>query len=155
MVSKEQKRASLHEKLQILRTLTHSQAANKRSIIADASTYIKDLKQKISKLNQEIACTQNTTSPTLCEEPSQLVSVEVVEKGFLISVFTNKNSPGLLASILEAFDVLGLTVLEARASCAGSFRLQAVGGEDEGEEVIDAQAVEEAVMHAIRSYPGN
>jgi hypothetical protein len=57
------------------------------------------------------------------------VSVEVVEKGFLISVFTNKNSPGLIAAILEAFDVLGLTVLEARASCAGSFRLQAVGGE--------------------------
>jgi hypothetical protein len=41
----------------------------------------------------------------------------------------DKNSPGLLASILKAFDVLGLTVLEARASCAGSFRLQAVGGE--------------------------
>jgi hypothetical protein len=51
--------------------------ANKRSIIADASTYIKDLKQKISKLNQEIACTQNTTSPTLCEEPSQLVRIDI------------------------------------------------------------------------------
>jgi hypothetical protein len=57
------------------------------------------------------------------------VGVEVFEKGFLISVFMDKNSPGLLASILKAFDVLGLTVLEVRASCAGSFRLQAVGGE--------------------------
>ena len=57
------------------------------------------------------------------------VSVEVLEDGFLISVFMDKNSPGLLASILKAFDVLGLTVLEARASCASSFRLQAVGGE--------------------------
>uniref|UniRef100_A0ACD5USE0 Uncharacterized protein n=1 Tax=Avena sativa TaxID=4498 RepID=A0ACD5USE0_AVESA len=155
MVSKEQKRASLHEKLQILRALTHSQAANKKSIIADASTYIKELKQKISKLNQEIACVHNTTSTALGEEPSPLVSVEVLEKGFLISVFMDKNSPGLLASILEAFDVLGLTVLEARASCASSFRFQAVGGEDEGEEVIDADAVEQAVMQAIRSYPGN
>jgi hypothetical protein len=57
------------------------------------------------------------------------VGVEVFEKGFLISVFMDKNSPGLLASILKAFDVLGLTVLEARASCASSFRLQAVVGE--------------------------
>ena len=51
--------------------------ADKKSIIADASTYIKDLKQKISKLNQEIACAQNTTSTSLCEEPSPLVGINV------------------------------------------------------------------------------
>src|SRR5436190_12712989 len=86
---------------------------NKMSIIADASTYIKDLKQKIAKLNQEIASTQHTN---MGQEPSPLVSVEVIEKGCLINVFVDKSSPALLASILEAFDELGLTVLEARAS---------------------------------------
>jgi hypothetical protein len=93
---------------------------NKMSIIADASAYIKDLKQKIAKLNQEFASAQDTYN-------SPLVSVEALEKGFLINVFVDKSSPVLLASILEAFDELGLTVLEARASCAGSFRLEAVG----------------------------
>uniref|UniRef100_A0A0D9WF91 Plant bHLH transcription factor ACT-like domain-containing protein n=1 Tax=Leersia perrieri TaxID=77586 RepID=A0A0D9WF91_9ORYZ len=153
MVSREQKRASLHDKLQILRTLTHSHAVNKMSIISDASTYIKDLKQKIAALNKELACAQNMN---ICEEPSPVVRVQVLEKGFLINVFMDKSSPGLLASILEAFDGLGLTVLEARASCSNSFRLQAVGAEhDEADGLIDANAVELAVMQAIKSFPGN
>ncbi|KAG8085187.1 hypothetical protein GUJ93_ZPchr0010g9050 [Zizania palustris] len=127
MVSREKKRASLHEKLQILRTLTHSHAVNKLSIISDASTYIKDLKQKIAALNKlEIASPQNTN---ISEEPLPVVRVQVLEKGFLINVFMDKTIPGLLSSILEAFDELGLTVIEARASCSSSFRLQAVGGE--------------------------
>uniref|UniRef100_A0A0A9H1U6 Plant bHLH transcription factor ACT-like domain-containing protein n=1 Tax=Arundo donax TaxID=35708 RepID=A0A0A9H1U6_ARUDO len=145
MVSREQKRAILHEKLQVLRSVTHSHAGNKMSIIVDASTYIKELKQKIGKLNQEIASAEHTP----------LVSVEVLEKGFLINVFVEKSSPGLLASILEAFDGLGLTVLEARASCAGSFRLEAVGGEDEDEARIDADVVEQAVVQAIKNCPLN
>ncbi|KAF0928075.1 hypothetical protein E2562_037667 [Oryza meyeriana var. granulata] len=150
MVSREQKRASLHEKLQILRTLTHSHAVNKMSIISDASTYIKDLKQKIAALNKELACEQN---PNICEEPSPLVRVQVLEKGFLINVLMDKSSPGLLASILEAFDELGLTVIQARASCSSSFRLEAVGGE-EADGVIDAHAVELAVIQAIKRSPG-
>ncbi|TVU18849.1 hypothetical protein EJB05_34964 [Eragrostis curvula] len=150
MVSREQKRAILHEKLQVLRTVTHSHAGNEMSIIADASTYIKDLKQKIAKLNQEIASAQQ---PNICPELSPLVSVEVLEKGFLINVFVEKSSPGLLPSILEAFDELGLTVLEARASCDGTFRLEAVGGEDEDEALINAHDVEQAVVQAIKNCP--
>uniref|UniRef100_A0A0E0L162 Plant bHLH transcription factor ACT-like domain-containing protein n=1 Tax=Oryza punctata TaxID=4537 RepID=A0A0E0L162_ORYPU len=152
MVSREQKRASLHEKLQILRTLTHSHAVNKMSIISDASTYIKDLKQKIATLNKELKCAQNMN---ICEEPSPVVRVQVLDKGFLINVFMHKSSPGLLASILQAFDDLGLTVIEARASCSNSFRLEAVGGEhEEVDGGIDANAVELAVMQAIKSSPG-
>ena len=49
--------------------------------------------------------------------------------GFLINVFSDKSCPGLLVSILEAFDELGLSVLQATASCADTFRLEAVGGE--------------------------
>jgi hypothetical protein len=49
--------------------------------------------------------------------------------GFLINVFSDKACPGLLVSVLEAFDELGLSVLEATASCSESFRLEAVGGE--------------------------
>lgn len=57
------------------------------------------------------------------------VSVQVLEKGFIINVFMDRSRPGLLAAILEAFDELGLTVLDARASCSSSFRLEAGGGE--------------------------
>jgi len=49
--------------------------------------------------------------------------------GFLINVFSDKSCPGLLVSILEAFDELGLSVLQATVSCEDTFRLEAIGGE--------------------------
>ncbi|XP_061998368.1 uncharacterized protein LOC133715748 isoform X2 [Rosa rugosa] len=149
MVSREHKRAALYEKLQLLRSITNSHALNQTSIIVDASKYIEELKQKVEKLNQDIA---NATSS---HDQNQLpvVTVETLEKGFLINVYSEKSCPGLLVSVLEAFEELGLNVLEARVSCAESFRLQAVGGENEEEgEGIDAHAVKQAVAVAIKSW---
>src|SRR5436305_1127970 len=53
----------------------------------------------------------------------QQVRVETLEKGFQINVFSEKKRPGLLVSILEAFEELGLEVLDARVSCSDNFRL--------------------------------
>ncbi|XP_073009631.1 transcription factor bHLH61-like isoform X5 [Typha latifolia] len=126
MVSREHKRADdLHEKLQLLRSITNSRAPNEMSIIVDASRYIEKLKQKVVRLHQEIACTQNIVK----QEHVPMVTVETLERGFLINVFSETSYPGLLVSILEAFEELGLNVLEARASCTDKFCLQAVGGE--------------------------
>ena len=55
--------------------------------------------------------------------------METLESGFLINVFSERNCPGLLVSILEAFQELGLDVLDARVSCEDNFQLEAVGGE--------------------------
>ncbi|KAI8008531.1 hypothetical protein LOK49_LG07G01317 [Camellia lanceoleosa] len=57
------------------------------------------------------------------------VTVETLEKGFLINVFSEKNCPGLLVTILKAFEELGLDVLDANVSCSNNFCLEAVGGE--------------------------
>lgn len=54
------------------------------------------------------------------------MNVETLEKGFLINVLSEKNCPGLLVSVLEAFEELGLEVLDARVSCSDNFRLEAV-----------------------------
>lgn len=40
-----------------------------------------------------------------------------------------KNKPGMLVSILEAFEDLGLDVLDARVSCEDNFHLEAMGGD--------------------------
>ncbi|KAK9282597.1 hypothetical protein L1049_010814 [Liquidambar formosana] len=126
MVSREHKRAALHEKLQLLRSVTNSHALNKTSIIVDASKYIEELKHKVERLNQDIATAQNSSD----QNPLPVeVKVEALEKGFLINVFSAKSCPGLLVSILEAFEDLGLNVMEARISCTDSFQLEAVGGE--------------------------
>ncbi|OAY78995.1 uncharacterized protein LOC109723745 [Ananas comosus] len=150
MVSREHKRLGLHEKLQLLRSITNSHASNKASIIIDASKYIEELKQKVVRLNQEIACAQNNIK----ESPLPMVTVESLERGFLINVFSGKSFPGLLVAILEAFEELGLNVMEARASCADTFRLEAVGGENQVEGV-NAHVVKQAVLQAIRKCSEN
>ncbi|KAF9599485.1 hypothetical protein IFM89_038579 [Coptis chinensis] len=143
MVSRENNRAALYEKLQLLRSVTNSHAQNNTSIIIEASKYIEELKQKVERLNQDIATAQNSGH----DQPA--VTVETLEKGFLVNVFSQKNCPGLLVSILEAFEELGLNVLEARVSCTDNFRLQAVGGENQS---IDSQAVTEAMLQAIKNW---
>ncbi|XP_038884497.1 uncharacterized protein LOC120075304 isoform X2 [Benincasa hispida] len=155
MVSREHKKAVLHEKLQLLRSITNSHALNKASIIVDASKYIEELKQKVERLNQDISTVQNSIHPNpLSHQYSPMqVTVERLVKGFSINVFSEKSCQGLLVSILEVFEELGLNVIEARVSCTDTFQLQAIAEiEEEGEEAIDAQAVKEAVVQAIKSW---
>ncbi|KAK4582243.1 hypothetical protein RGQ29_025423 [Quercus rubra] len=145
MASREHKRAALNEKLQQLRAATNSNALNKASIIVDASRYINELKQKVERLNQDIGTSQSSEA----QNSLPAVTVETLERGFLINVFSEKNCPGLLVSILEAFEELGLEVLDARVSCSDIFQLQAVGGENR--DSLDAQVVKQAVLEAIKS----
>ncbi|XP_059427874.1 uncharacterized protein LOC132161715 [Corylus avellana] len=150
MASKEHKRAALNEKLQQLRAATNSSAMNKASIIVDASKYIKELKKKVERLNKDIG-----TSTAQNSLPAQ-VTVETLERGFLVNVFSGKNCPGLLVSILEAFELLGLDVLDARVSCSDVFQLEAVGGENTQHiESLDARVVKQAVVEAIKNWSGS
>ncbi|KAJ0089069.1 transcription factor bHLH61-like isoform X1 [Pistacia vera] len=148
MSSRGRKKATLYEKLMQLRDVTNSTALNKTSIVVDATKYIEELKQKVESLNQEIGTSEISTVQNSL--PVQ-VTVEALEKGFLINVYSEKNCPGLLVSILEAFEKLGLEVLDARVSCTDSFQLEAVGGDSsEGQaEGMDAQVVKQAVLQAI------
>ncbi|XP_024018407.1 uncharacterized protein LOC21395517 [Morus notabilis] len=154
MVSREHKRAALHEKLHLLRSITNSHALNETSIIVDASKYIEDLKQKVERLNRGI--TSGRTSSDENAIPASSITLMLfsnLEKGFLINVFSEKSCQGLLVSVLEAFEELGLSVLEARVSCSDSFQLQAIGGENEEQgESMDAQAVKQAVEMSIKSW---
>ncbi|CAM0907686.1 unnamed protein product [Alopecurus aequalis] len=149
-MSRERKKAAaLHEKMQILRSITHSHALSSTSIIMDASEYIKDLKQKVARLNQEIAREEDTHSHEQNSYPT--VSVETLGHGFLVNVSSDRSCPGLLVSVLEAFEELGLTVLQATASCADTFRLEAVGGGESQVENVDEEVVRRAVLQATRN----
>ncbi|XVF29675.1 hypothetical protein REPUB_Repub15cG0142500 [Reevesia pubescens] len=153
MSSRVRKKAAVREKLDRLRSVTNSTAVNKTSIIVDASRYIEELKEKVDRLNQETGTSQMSTSQNPL--PMQ-VTVETLEKGFLINVLLEKNCPGLLVSILETFEELGLDVLDARVSCEDNFTLEAIGGENQGNaEGMDAQMVKQAVVQAIRKWSEN
>ncbi|KAE9447562.1 hypothetical protein C3L33_20546, partial [Rhododendron williamsianum] len=121
---------------------------NKTSIIVDASKYIEELKEKVEQLNQAIA-----PSPSSSDQNSlpmvQLHYALFTQKG-------NLHCPGLLVTILEAFEELGLDVLDASVSCSDNFRLEAVGGENQGQEdSIDAQVVKQGVLEAIKKWSEN
>lgn len=55
--------------------------------------------------------------------------MDTLNRGFRINVYSERTCPGLLVSILEAFEELGLNVLDARVSCSDNFHLEAIGGE--------------------------
>ncbi|XP_059669813.1 transcription factor SCREAM2-like isoform X2 [Cornus florida] len=149
--SKGKKKAVLYEQL---RSATNSSAVNKTSIIVDASKYIQELKEKVDRLNQEVGATSRIS--THYQNPLPMVTVETLERGFLINVFSQKNCPGLLVSILETFEELGLDVINATVSCSDCFQLEAVGGENQGQDdSIDAQVVKQAVLQAIRNWSEN
>ncbi|KAF2306519.1 hypothetical protein GH714_018975 [Hevea brasiliensis] len=109
MASRKQKKAARYDKL---RDVPISTAMSKTSIIVDASKYIEELKEKVERLNQEIGTSQ--ASATSQNQLPMQVTVETLEKGFLINVLSEKNCPGLLVSILEAFEEVGLDVIDAR-----------------------------------------
>lgn len=55
------------------------------------------------------------------------LKVEPQEEGFMIKVLSQASCQGLLVFVLEAFEELGLEVLQARVSCVDSFCLEALG----------------------------
>ncbi|KAA8543684.1 hypothetical protein F0562_021570 [Nyssa sinensis] len=150
MVSRQQKKAATHRKLQLLRSITNSHAQNNTSVILAASRYIEMLKQTVEILNQNISAAKDSTS----QDPLPLVKVEAQEKGFQINVLSEGSCPGLLVLILEALEELGLDVLQARASCSENFHLEAVAEYENREQTenTDGQGVKEAVLQAIQNW---
>ncbi|KAJ9545610.1 hypothetical protein OSB04_025317 [Centaurea solstitialis] len=175
MVSREHKKAALHDKLQLLRSVTNSHAVippsfylllfsfhssklssslcfpngifqkQDSSIIIDASKYIEELKQKIEILNQDIARSSSYQWP--------VVTVDNLEKGIQVNVYSERSCPGLLVYVLKVFEELSLNVLEARVSCTGSFQLEALGVEnEENGESLDTHIVKQAVLQAIEDW---
>ncbi|PWA60454.1 hypothetical protein CTI12_AA380860 [Artemisia annua] len=147
MVSRENKKAALHDKLQLLRSVTNSHAKEDSSIIIDASKYIQELKQKIDMLNQDVAQSSSY------QNAWPMVTVENLDKGIQVNVYSERSCPGLVVFVLKVFEDLNLNVLEARVSCTGSFQLEALGIEnDENGECIDSHLVKQAVLQAIEEW---
>ncbi|KAF5800198.1 putative transcription factor bHLH family [Helianthus annuus] len=153
MVSRKHKKDHvLHEKLQLLRSITNSHATNDSSIILDASKYIQELKQKVEILNHEIASGQSSSY----QNSWPVVTVEAVEKGIQVILYSERSCPGLLVFVLNVFEELSLNVLEARVSCTGSFHLEALGVQNEQTgESIDAHIVKQTILHAIENWSEN
>ncbi|XP_039833120.1 transcription factor SCREAM2-like isoform X3 [Panicum virgatum] len=152
------------KKLQLLRSVTKSDAANKTSILVDASKYIKELKDKVEEATAASAA--DSSSSGSGSAVAATVSVSSVDldnisnssssrRGFRINVSMERSRPGLLVSVLEALEDLGIDVLDADVSFGEdtAFRLEALGSGDGQQQAasgsVDAQKVRQAVLQAI------
>ncbi|CAH9057948.1 unnamed protein product [Cuscuta epithymum] len=158
----EQERDMLLDKMQLLRSVTNSDAMSETSIIMDATRYIQELKDKVGRANQEsefAAASLISTNNTNSSSPScPKFSVEYLEKGFFVKVYSETSCPGLLVALLEAFEELSLNVLEARVSSMDNFHLQAIGGEkkeDNEDGRMNTEVVIEALQRAIKNWCEN
>ncbi|XP_016165651.1 uncharacterized protein LOC107608350 [Arachis ipaensis] len=115
MVSRVHKRTGFHRNLQHLRSITKSHALFKTSVILDASEYIRSLKKKLQE-SDELAVCSSSVQNFIDHGPMPMLKVEAQEDGFMIRVLSQRNCKGLLVFILEAFEELGLQVLQARVS---------------------------------------
>ncbi|KAK7305501.1 hypothetical protein VNO77_43407 [Canavalia gladiata] len=152
MVSKVHKRTAIYRNLQLLRSITYSHSHHsKASELLDASEYIQGLKKKLQELNQ---LTVATARKIVDYDPMPKLKVEAKEEGFLIKVLSQRSCQGLLVFILEAFEELGLDVLQARVSCADNFCLEAVGNKENNEDTrpLDAHLIEQVVSQAIQNW---
>ncbi|CAO2839215.1 unnamed protein product [Amaranthus hypochondriacus] len=153
-MSKDKRRADLDDKFQQLRSVTNSTSANKASILVKATNHIRELKDKIERLNQELGST--STYPNTQNQHQQdsfpKVNVETLENMFTVNVESEQNCPGLLLTIIQVFEELGLDVLNAEAACNHGFELAAHGVWNDGVESLDAETVKEVVIQAIRKW---
>ncbi|KAG2394979.1 hypothetical protein LR48_Vigan09g134000 [Vigna angularis] len=122
----------------------------KASVLLDVSNCIQGLKQKLQELNELTVATARQIAEY---DPMPKLEVEIQEEGFVIKVLSQRSCQGLLVFILEAFEELGLDVVQARVSCADSFSLEALGNKNnEDSRALDAQLVEEVVSKAIQNW---
>ncbi|KAE9598662.1 putative myc-type, basic helix-loop-helix (bHLH) domain-containing protein [Lupinus albus] len=152
MVSKVNKRTHMYKNLQLLRSITHSHSHRKTSVLLDASKYIQGLKQNLQQMNQIASAT--ISQKTIAYDSMPTLKVEPQEEGFMIKVLSERSCEGLLVFILEAFEELGLDVLQARVSCEGNFCLEALGIKENNQYThhLDAQLVEQVVSQAIQNW---
>ncbi|KAK4745917.1 hypothetical protein SAY87_012229 [Trapa incisa] len=128
---------------------TSSSSGNAAAITEDAAKDTKEFKdQQEETPNEEISNPGASSKQNL---PMEVDVQTLGEAGFRISMHSETNCPGLLVSILEAFEELGLDVLDASVSCEDNFHLEAVG-KDEGQDGVDARVVKQAVLQAIKNW---
>ncbi|KAL6282502.1 hypothetical protein ACE6H2_013431 [Prunus campanulata] len=149
MVSGLQKRAPLRRKLQNLSSLTKMKSVKRSSIFMEALLQIYTLKLKLEAVQREYLHLMALKTEYLNRiKHSQEVKVEKIEEGFLVRVKC-ENAGDTLVSVLEAFEEMGLTVLQARISSNNYFSMEAIAvAENQNQDQLDVRDVTQAITRA-------
>ncbi|KAJ8531527.1 hypothetical protein K7X08_026961 [Anisodus acutangulus] len=127
-------------KLHQLRTLTNSKSVKKNSIILDACLYIIKLKLQVEAIQREYHNLLNHVQEVKVEK---LIGTRILVK------VTCKMGKDVLVSILEAFEEMKLSVVQARVASKYLFGMEAIV-EAEDEANFDVKALTRALQMAIQ-----
>ncbi|XWS18535.1 hypothetical protein CRYUN_Cryun32bG0052400 [Craigia yunnanensis] len=157
MANKLQRRTASRRKLHLLRTITNSKSVKRSSIILNVLLHFYKLKVKLEEIKREYQNLRAIRNEYLTllkhiQIPKE-VKVEKIGEEFVVKVTCNKGGDKLV-SILEAFDELGLNVLQARVSCSHFFVMEAISVAQD-QQTIDIKDITEAVLKAIDEKPGD
>ncbi|EOA39296.1 hypothetical protein CARUB_v10012307mg, partial [Capsella rubella] len=125
MVASEQKKRAVQGKPHFLKNLTHFKLSNHEQsmVIKEALLYIDMLKIKIKALQRDHEGFKIIKKEHLHQ--FQEVKVEKIGERFQVKIKSVKGEFSLV-NILEAFEEMGLSVAQARASCLDSFAMEAI-----------------------------
>ncbi|MED6216440.1 hypothetical protein PIB30_007784 [Stylosanthes scabra] len=150
MACRVQRRISLRRKLHILRALANSNSLKgKRGSIPKSSiVYIYKLKVALESIKREY---ENILKDVKEKNKEEVVKVEKVKGGgrFVVRIKCEKGGEKLV-SVLEAFEEMGVNVENAKVSCEGGFRMEAIVAVAEHDQsVVDVTHITEALLKAI------
>ncbi|KAK8580587.1 hypothetical protein V6N13_143667 [Hibiscus sabdariffa] len=156
MVTKLQRRTTSRRKLQFLSTLYNSKSVKRRSIVLNVLLHCHKLKLKLEKIHREyqnLMAIRNQYFSLLkhVQIPKQ-VKVEKVGEEFVVKVSCNKGGDKLV-SILEAFEEVGLNVVEAKVCCTHFFAMEATAVAQH-QQTTDIKDVTQAILKAIEKQGG-
>ncbi|VVA92944.1 unnamed protein product [Arabis nemorensis] len=122
MVASEQKKRASQGKPHCLKNLTLFKLSNHEQSMAirEALLYIAILKLKIKALQRDFKIIKRELLHQFQE-----VKVEKIGEKFQVKIESQKGE-NKLVNILEAFEEMGLSVAQARASCQDSFSMEAI-----------------------------
>ncbi|VVA35295.1 PREDICTED: mRNAion [Prunus dulcis] len=152
MVSGLQKREPLRRKLQNLSSLTKMKSVKRSSIFMEALLQIYMLKLKLEAVQREYLHLMALKTECLnlinhSQVPKE-VKIEKIEEGFLVRVKC-ENAGDTLVSVLEAFEEMGLTVLQARISSNNYFSMEAIAvAENQNQDRVDVRDITQAITRA-------
>ncbi|KAL6329011.1 hypothetical protein AAG906_007301 [Vitis piasezkii] len=148
MVSRMQGRTVVRKKLNKLSSLTKSKSLQKSSVVVDGFYHINELKLRLEAMVREYSILlQNLQLPTE-------VKVERIHgDGLLvIKVKSWEKGRGLLVSILESLEEMGVNVVQARVSCTHGFNMEAIA--EAQDKAPDIQKLTQQIHKAI-AEPGH